>query len=52
MVFTLRIGGVFHVKSSCLLWFDLAVLRRFLAVASNKDTIYILLTNTIDETTN
>ena len=33
--FTLRIGGVFHVKSSCLLWFDFVVLCRFLADASN-----------------
>jgi len=25
VVFSLRIGEVFHVKSSCLMWFDLAV---------------------------
>jgi len=34
--FTLRIGGVFHIKSSCLLCFDFVVLRRFAAVASNN----------------
>ena len=35
MIFPFRIGRVFHVKSSCLLWFDLAILRRLFAVVSN-----------------
>ena len=41
MVFTLRIGEVFHVKSSCLLWFDFAVLHQFFAVAPNIPSIVI-----------
>ena len=39
MVFTLCIGEVFHVKSSCFLWFDFVVLCRFLAVASNTGAL-------------
>ena len=35
VIFPFRIGRVFHVKSSYLLWFDLAVLRRFFAVVYN-----------------
>ena len=36
MVFTLRIGGIFHVKSRVFLRFDLSVLRRLFAIASNR----------------
>ena len=41
VVFILRIGGVFHVKFSCLLWFDFFVLCRFLAVASNTARLHL-----------